>query len=45
VVRKESRGGDVLDFVTVRVEVHDLSAPSNGPVGAVTEGFIFKRGA
>jgi hypothetical protein len=45
VVRKESRGGGVLDFVTVRVEVHDLSAPSNGPVGAVTEGFIFKRGA
>jgi hypothetical protein len=45
VVRKESRGGGVLDFVTVRVEVHDLTVPSDGPVGAVTEGFIFKRGA
>jgi acyl dehydratase len=44
VTRKESRGGGHLDFVTIRVEVHDTTDPS-GPVGAVTQGFIFKRGA
>ncbi|MBN9739236.1 MULTISPECIES: hypothetical protein [unclassified Pseudonocardia] len=45
VSRKESRGGGYLDFVTVTVVVHDLTEPGDGPVGTVTEGFIFKRGA
>ncbi|GAA3238293.1 hypothetical protein GCM10017691_38230 [Pseudonocardia petroleophila] len=47
VARKESRGGGHLDFVTVRVEVHDTAdGPHPGdPVGTVTNGFIFKRGA
>ncbi|MDN5751032.1 MAG: hypothetical protein L0H64_21405 [Pseudonocardia sp.] len=47
VARKESRGGGFLDFITVRVEVHDTDDGDGavGPVGAVTNGFIFKRGA
>lgn len=47
VTRKESRGGGRLDFVTVRVEVHDTADDPHpdGPVGTVTNGFIFKRGA
>jgi hypothetical protein len=43
VARKESRGGGHLDFVTVRVAVHDLD--DGVEVGVVTNGFIFKRGA
>lgn len=47
VARKESRGGGFLDFVTVRVEVHDTTdgPHPDGPVGTVTNGFIVKRGA
>lgn len=45
VSRKESRGGGLLDFVTVSIDVYDLTEPGAGPVGSVTEGFIFKRGA
>jgi hypothetical protein len=45
VARKQSRGGGVLDFVTVRVQVVDLDDPGgDGPVGTVTSGYIFKRG-
>ena len=43
VVRKESRDGGLLDFVTVRVEVHDMTEPGAGPVGSVAQGFIWKR--
>jgi hypothetical protein len=44
--RKESRGGGYLDFVTVRVEVHEAGgADGAGPVGTVVQGFILKRGA
>lgn len=45
VARKESRGGGVLDFITVVVDVGDRGDPAAGPVGRVTEGFVIKRGA
>jgi hypothetical protein len=46
VARKQSRGGGLLDFVTVRVEMHDLDEPGDaGPVGAVTNTYVFKRGS
>jgi hypothetical protein len=44
VSRKNSSTGGFLDFVTVRVEVYDLDDPADGgPVGAVTNHYIFKR--
>ncbi|ANY24385.1 MaoC family dehydratase N-terminal domain-containing protein [Gordonia terrae] len=45
VSRKETRNGGHLDFVTVRTAFHDRDDPSDGPVGEVVNGFIFKRGA
>jgi hypothetical protein len=41
--RKTSRGGGSLDFVPVRVTVHD--AERGEEVGVVCNNFIFKRGA
>lgn len=43
VKRKTSRGGGSLDFVPVRVTVHD--AERGDEVGVVCNDFIFKRGA
>jgi hypothetical protein len=40
--RKESRGGGALDFVPVRVAVHD--AGSGAEVGTVVNDYIIKRG-
>jgi hypothetical protein len=41
--RKESRGGGLLDFVPVRVEIRE--AGSGAEIGTVVNDFIFKRGA